>query len=164
MAADQSQSGAVAVGGPGRPASMRSLLRWFVHLGLLATAAGAVLALIYLDHLTVHVAIGLGFVFLVIIHLIQRRKTVSRMISNLGSAQSVVSRSIRLAASDAVLAFLTLNVLVSGLIDWIRGQPIPFPLAPPFNTWHKFSGIVLVGYLIVHVARRWKRIRRSTIR
>jgi hypothetical protein len=67
-------------------------------------------------------------------------------------------------ASDAILTFITINVVVSGILDWGRGEPIRLPLPTPFERWHLTSSAVLVVYLVVHVARRWKRIRRSTIR
>jgi hypothetical protein len=38
------------------------------------------------------------------------------------------------------------------------------PLPQPLQRWHLTSSAVLVVYLIVHVSRRWKRIRRSSIR
>ncbi len=73
-------------------------------------------------------------------------------------------RRIRLTVSDLLLLFITLNVLVSGVLDWNRGAPIQAPLPRPFGRWHLDSGLVLVVYLAVHVWRRRKRLRRSTIR
>ena len=73
-------------------------------------------------------------------------------------------RRIRLTLSDFLLFFITLNVLVSGVLDWNRGGPIQVPLPRPFGRWHLDSGLVLVVYLAVHVWRRRKRLRRSTIR
>jgi hypothetical protein len=67
-------------------------------------------------------------------------------------------------ASDAILAFVTVNVVVSGILDWGRGTPLLLPLPLPFDRWHLTSSALLVVYLVVHVARRWKRLRRSTIR
>jgi hypothetical protein len=83
--------------------------------------------------------------------------------SQLARARSFAERRIRLAASDLILAFLTLNVLVSGVLDWSRGEPIQLPLPRPFDRWHLLSSVVLVIYLVVHVWRRRKRLRRSTI-
>ncbi len=60
-------------------------------------------------------------------------------------------------------AALTLNVLVSGVLDWSRGEPIQLPLPPPFDRWHLLSSVALVTYLVVHVWHRRKRLRRSTI-
>jgi hypothetical protein len=70
-----------------------------------------------------------------------------------------------LLASDAILAFVTVNVVVSGILDWNRGAPLLLPVLPrPFDRWHLLASVVLVVYLVVHVSRRWRRLRRSTIR
>ena len=55
-------------------------------------------------------------------------------------------------------------MLVSGIVDWGRGAPTLLPLPKPFYRWHLDSGLLLVVYLAVHVWRRRKRLRRSTIR
>jgi hypothetical protein len=138
--------------------------RGFVHLGLLLTAAGALgtLTILYIRN-AIHADIGFVFVGLVVVHLVQRRRTVVRMISQLARVRSYAERRLRLAGSDLVLAFITLNVLVSGVLDWNRGQPIQLPLPRPFDRWHFLSGVVLVLYLIFHVWHRRKRLRRSTI-
>jgi hypothetical protein len=135
-----------------------------VHLGLLLTAAGALatLTILYIRN-AIHADIGLAFAGLVVVHLAQRRRTVTRMMSQLVRAKSFAERRIRLVASDLILAFLTLNVLVSGVLDWSRGEPIQLPLPPPFDRWHLLSSVALVIYLVVHVWRRRKRLRRSTI-
>jgi hypothetical protein len=86
------------------------------------------------------------------------------MATQLVRARTFVERRVRLAVSDLVLLFITLNVLVSGLVDWSRGQPTQLPLPIPFDRWHLDSGIVLVVYLTVHVLRRRTRLLRSTIR
>ncbi len=75
-----------------------------------------------------------------------------------------VERELRLLASDAILTVITINVVLSGILDWGRGEPLLLPLPPPFQRWHLTSSAVLVVYLIVHVSRRWNRLRRSTIR
>ena len=76
-----------------------------------------------------------------------------------------VARELRLLASDAILAFITASVVVSGLLDWNRGSPLLLPvLPPPFDRWHLLSSVALIVYLIIHVSRRWRRLRRSTIR
>jgi hypothetical protein len=36
-------------------------------------------------------------------------------------------------------------------------------LPPGLSKWHKLAAVVLVVYLIVHIIRRWKRLRRSHI-
>jgi hypothetical protein len=68
-----------------------------------------------------------------------------------------------------VLALLTLNVLASGTCDSLSGNQVilhPRGIGIPFRDigWHVLSAIVLLVYLCVHVARRWRRIRRSAIR
>lgn len=139
--------------------------RGIVHLGLLLTVAGALgtLTILYIRN-AIHADIGLVFVGLVVVHLLQRRHTVARMVSQLTRVRSFAEWRLRLAGSDLLLAFITLNVLVSGVLDWNRGAPIALPVVPrPFNRWHLLAGVVLVIYLIVHVWRRRTRLRRSTI-
>jgi hypothetical protein len=86
------------------------------------------------------------------------------MATQIVRARTFVERSIRLAVSDLMLLFITLNVLVSGIVDWGRGAPTQLPLPAPFYRWHLDSGIALLIYLAVHVWRRRKRLRRSMIR
>jgi hypothetical protein len=135
-----------------------------VHVGLLLTAAAALgtLTILYIRN-AIHADIGLVFVGLVVVHLLQRRRTVGRMISQLVRARPFAGRGLRPAGSDLLLAFITLNVLVSGVLDWGRGEPIQIPLPRPFDRWHLVSGVALVIYLAVHVWHRRKRLRRSTI-
>lgn len=140
--------------------------RFVVHLGLLATVAVALATLQLLHvHVAYHAVVGLVFGGLVAVHLVQRRHRIARMVSQLIGARPRIERELRLLASDAILALLTVNVVVSGLFDWQRGSQTLLPLLPePFSRWHGISSVVLVVYLIVHVSRRWRRIRRSTIR
>ena len=63
-----------------------------------------------------------------------------------------------------VLLVVSLNVLASGLVDWGRGAPTDLPLPKPFTRWHLDAGLILVVYLALHVLRRRKRLRRSTLR
>lgn len=147
-------------------AAWRTRSRWFVHLGLLAFAAAA-LGTLQLLHIrnAIHADVGLAFAGLVIVHLTQRRHRIARMFARLWGFRRRVARELRLLASDAILAFVTVNVVVSGILDWDRGEPLLLPvLPPPFDRWHLLSSVVLIVYLIVHVSRRWKRLRRSTIR
>jgi hypothetical protein len=139
--------------------------RWMVHLGLLCSAAAA-LGTLQLLHVRVafHADAGLVFVGLVVIHLAQRRRTLARMATQLVWGRPFVERRIRLVASDLLLSLITLNVLVSGVLEWSRGAPMQLPLPAPFYRWHLDSGIALVVYLVVHMWRRRKRLRRSTIR
>lgn len=147
------------------PLGWRSRSRSLVHLGLILSAVAA-LATLQLLHVRVafHTDVGLAFVGLVIVHLAQRRHRVGRMVSQLIGLRPRIGREMRLLASDTVLAFLALNVLISGLLDWGRGSPIGLPFPPPFSRWHLDSGLILVLYLVVHAVRRRKRLRRSTIR
>ncbi len=152
-----------------RPADRRTAWRvrsrWAVHLGLLCSAAAA-LGTLQLLHvrIAIHTVVGLVFVGLVLVHLAQRRRTLARMATQFIRAKTFVERRIRLTVSDVLLLFFTLNVLVSGILDWNRGAPIALPLPRPFTRWHLDSGIILVVYLVVHVWRRRKRLRRSMIR
>jgi hypothetical protein len=173
MSMDSENSGAAQerrVGAPAeRPArsatAWRSRSRWLVHLGLLTSAAAA-LGTLQLLHIrnAIHADVGLVFAGLVVVHLAQRRHRIARMLAQLGRVRPRVERELRLLASDAILAFITLNVVVSGIIDWGRGTPVLLAFPRPFGRWHLLSSVVLVVYLIVHVSRRWRRIRRSTIR
>jgi hypothetical protein len=142
----------------------RARSRWIVHLGLLLTMAGALatLDILYIRN-AIHADIGLAFVGLVIVHLAQRRRTIATVAAQLARARWAAQRAIRLAGSDLLLAFITLNVLVSGVLDWSRGEPIQIPFPRPFDRWHLLSGVALVIYLIVHVWHRRKRLRRSVI-
>ncbi|MGO8863846.1 MAG: hypothetical protein ACLQRH_24230 [Acidimicrobiales bacterium] len=136
-----------------------------MHLGLLAsvTAALGTLQLLHI-HNAIHADVGLVFAGLVVVHLAQRRHRIARMFAQLVRFRPRVEREMRLLASDAILAFITINVVVSGILDWGRGSPIGLPLLMPLSRWHLTSSAVLVVYLGVHVARRWRRLRRSSIR
>ena len=146
--------------------ALRTRSRWLVHLGLLAFAAAA-LGTLQLLHIrnAIHADVGLAFAALVIVHLAQRRRRIGGMFARLWGYRRRVGRELRLLASDVILVFITANVVVSGILDWNRGSPLLLPLlAAPFDRWHLLSSAVLVVYLVIHVTRRWRRIRRSTIR
>jgi hypothetical protein len=152
-----------------RPADRRTAwgarTRFAVHLGLLCPAAAALGTLQVLHvRVAIHTDVGLVFVGLVVVHLAQRRRTLARMATQIVRARTFLERRIRLAASDLLLLFITLNLLVSGIVDWSRGAPTQLPLPKPFYRWHLDSGLVLIVYLAVHVWRRRKRHRQSTIR
>jgi hypothetical protein len=137
-----------------------------VHLGLLVLAAAA-LGTLQLLHIrnAIHADVGLAFAGLVIVHLVQRRHRIAGMFTRLWGFRRRVARELRILASDAILAFVTVNVVVSGILDWNRGAPLLLPVLPlPFDRWHLLSSVVLVVYLVIHVSRRWRRLRRSTIR
>lgn len=148
-----------------RRTTWRARSRGSVHLGLLCSAAAA-LGTLQLLHVRVayHAVVGLAFVGLVAIHLVQRRQTIARMVRQLVQTRTLIERRIRLGLSDILLLFITLNLLVSGIVDWNRGQPTQLPLPLPFDRWHLDSGLGLILYLSVHVWRRRKRLWHSTIR
>jgi heme exporter protein D len=154
---------------PERQAGRRTLWstrsRWAVHLGLLLSGAAALVTL-QLLHVRVafHADVGLVFVGLVGVHLFQRRRTLARLATQLVRSQRLAERQSRLALSDLLLFFLSVNVLLSGILDWGWGALIQLPLPEPFDRWHLDSGIALVVYVAVHVWRRRKRFWRSTIR
>ena len=157
---------AVATERPARPrARWRARSRWLVHLGLLAFAAASLGTLQFL-HIrnAIHADVGLVFAGLVVVHLAQRRHRIARMLAQLTRIRPWVAHELRLLASDAILTFLTINVVLSGILDWGRGAPLLLPVPPPFDRWHLTSSVLLVVYMAVHVGRRWKRLRRSTIR
>jgi hypothetical protein len=170
-AENQAAARARAAGAPaGRRArsrtAWRTRSRWLVHLGLLVFAAAA-LGTLQLLHIrnAIHADVGLAFAGLVIVHLTQRRHRIAGMFARLWGFRRQVARELRLLASDAILAFVAVNVVVSGILDWSRGTPLVVPVLPrPFDRWHLLASVVLVVYLVIHVSRRWRRLRRSTIR
>jgi hypothetical protein len=142
--------------------------RWYVHLTLLVTLAGSLLSLIYLSRsITIHVIIGAAFMVVMLFHLYQRRRTVKSLVKRLVGGRSHAKA--RMAVSDLILELLVLDVLVSGIIDGLQHHATQFPLAstlhlpPGLSQWHKLAAVVLVVYLIVHIIRRRKRLRRSHI-
>jgi hypothetical protein len=76
--------------------------------------------------------VGPAFAGLVVVHLAQRRHRIARMLAKLMRFRPRVKREIRLLASDAILTFVTINVVVSGILDWGRGAPLLVPLPQPF--------------------------------
>ena len=139
-----------------------------VHLALLITFIVALVPLLLLHSNTrvvVHVVIACAFSGLVIVHLVQRRRTLRKLIAQLGRAGSRM-RGRRLAVSDAIFGFLVANVLASGIYDLETGQntQIKVPGVHFFIGWHALSSLLFLGYLIAHVIRRRKRLRRSQIR
>ncbi|HWF15502.1 MAG TPA: hypothetical protein VG244_04920 [Acidimicrobiales bacterium] len=156
---------------PGAAVAQRRRMstRFAVHLLLLASFAASLATVTLITEGWPHLVVGLAFVALVGVHVVQRRHTVARLLGNLGRAGTWLRRRGRLAWSDVVLALLTLNVLVSGTYDLATGTQVilhPRGVGIPFRDigWHVASALVLVVYLFVHVVRRWGRIRRSVIR
>jgi hypothetical protein len=143
--------------------------RFVVHLVLLATFAASLATVTATTEGWPHLVVGSAFVGLVLIHVVQRRHTVARLLGTLGRPLSWFKRRGRLAWSDLVLALLTLNVLASGIYDLATGNQVilhPQSAGIPFRDigWHVSAALLLLAYLCVHVARRWGRIRRSVIR
>lgn len=149
----------------------RTRSRWWVHLALIASVLVALVPLLLFgvnDRVTIHVVIACFFLALVIVHLGQRRHTLARLTRQLATWDSQ-ARQRRLAVSASVLSFLVLNVLASGIWDLASGRSIgiigiPLPGHRLYLAWHRLSGLLLLLYLIVHVIRRRKRLRRSRIR
>jgi hypothetical protein len=157
---------------PTKPNALRSgeRRRWYVHLTLLVSLVGSLLSLIYLSHsITLHVVFGVVFMVMLLFHFFQRRRIIKSLLKRLVGRQSRVRVTTRLAVSDIILELLVLDVLVSGIVDGVHHQATQFPFAsalglpPGLSQWHKLAALVLVGYAIVHVIRRRKRLRRSHI-
>jgi hypothetical protein len=149
-------------------ASRRARSRWAVHLALLITVIVALVPLLLFSvgpRVTVHVVIACVFLGLVIVHLAQRRRTLSRLVAQLARAGSRM-KGRRLAVSDAIFGFLVLNVLASGIYDLVTGRNtrIDVPGIHLYIGWHSLSSVLFLGCLITHVIRRRKRLRRSLIR
>jgi hypothetical protein len=150
-----------------------SMNRWIVHVALIVGFLTAVVSAIelskkYLGHsgVTDHSIIGLVVFALVVVHLIQRRHTLGRLIARFaGHRGSPVTRK-RLAVSDMILWLLALNATISGFADFVIGHTIYLSIPGPafFQKWHEMSALVLIVYVITHVIRRRSRLRTSRIR
>jgi hypothetical protein len=145
--------------------------RWSVHVALLVSLAGSLVSLIYLSHsITSHVIFGVMFIFFMLIHLCQRRRTIASLIKRMAGFLPRTGSTTRLGISDAIFELLALNVLVSGTVEIFNHQATRFPLGatlhlpPGLDQWHKLVAIVFVVYAVVHITRRRKRLRRSHIR
>src|SRR5580698_8049460 len=80
--------------------------RFAVHLALLFSVAASIGTLQLLHvRIAYHTVVGLVFVGLVVVHLVQRRRTVARMAARLIRVRTFVERRIRLAISDLLLLF-----------------------------------------------------------
>src|SRR5438309_1033881 len=92
--------------------------RTAVHVALILT----VIASLFVEPvLFAHIAFGLVFVGLVLVHLVQRRRTVRGLLGRL--PRLTRSRSWRMALADLCLVVLTTAMLVSGVVDWALGHP-----------------------------------------
>jgi hypothetical protein len=146
------------------------LRRWWVHLGLIVSCGLALLILVAHGGLAVHLLAGSFFAGLVAVHLVQRRRTVRTLAVHLTRVVRARTPRGRLAASDAVLAFLAANVVASGIADWIAGRAVMLPVRSltgipmPALNWHTSTSLLLVAYLVGHVVRRRTRLRHSQVR
>lgn len=144
--------------------------RWRVHVGLIVSGAMTLLLLVVGKDVLLHVVVGLIFAGLVGVHVAQRRRTVRNLVGGLAGVVAWRTSRGRRALSDGVLAFLAVNVLVSGVIDWIDGRSVMLPVQTltgipiPALNWHTSTSLALVIYLVVHVVRRRARLRHSRIR
>ena len=97
-------------------ADQREQYRWLGHLGLIVSFLAALATLLVRrSGIIIHVAVGLVFVAFVVVHIAQRRRTTGKLGAQLVHARAWFKPRGRLGLSDAILAFLTLNVLVSGV-------------------------------------------------
>jgi hypothetical protein len=148
-----------------RPSDPLGTRRWQVHLGLIVSFGVALFVVIARDGVGLHIVAGLCFAALVGVHLAQRRRTVHTLAGSLVETPFWRTPRGRMALADSVLAFLAVNVVLSGIVDWASPQPVMvrLPGLTPLN-WHTTTSLLLLVYLIVHVARRLARIRHSHIR
>jgi len=139
--------------------------RWQVHLGLIVSFGVALLFVIVHMSVDVHVLAGACFAVLVGAHLAQRRRTVRTLAGSLVETPFWRTPRGRMALSDGVLAFLAVNVVLSGIVDWASPQPVMVPL-PGLRSlnWHTTTSVLLLAYLVVHITRRRARLRHSRIR
>ncbi len=138
-----------------RDGARRAVLRWLVHLGLIATVT---VSLVFEPLvLMIHITVGLVFVVLVGMHLAQRRRVSASLLSRLARVRALARPAGRLALADALLAVITAGMLISGFWDWFAGHPTRV-------RWHAITGVVLAILLLIHTVRRWSRLRRSRIR
>ncbi len=125
-----------------------------VHVGLIGTAISS---LVFEPMIALHVVLGVIFAMLVGIHLAQRRLVSKRLAVRLLKLRQIWLPAGRLALADGFLFIITSAMLVSGFWD----------LLAPHHTkirWHAITGVVLTIFLVVHTARRWRRLRISQIR
>ena len=133
----------------------KRIARWWVHVGLIATTA---VSMVFEPMvLAIHIGVGLGFAVLVVVHLYQRRRVSNRLIRQLVRVRGLNQPGGRLAAADALLAALTIGMLVSGFWDWSIGHPTRV-------RWHALTGFALLAFLITHTLNRRQRLKFSQVR
>ena len=127
--------------------------RW-VHVGL---ACSAVVSLVWEPVLALHIGAGLALVALGVVHLAQRRRVCSALLSGLVRHRSLRARSGPMAAAYLLLPALTAVMLGSGVWYWLAGHPTR-------SRWHALSGVVLAVDVLVHTLRRRRRLLDSQVR
>jgi hypothetical protein len=140
--------------------------RWIVHLWLIIMFLMALLVLLLHTPILVHIFLGLLFAVLVLTHLRQRRRTVASLWRDVRRVGSWLRPRGRLAWADVLLLLVTLNVIVSGFVDYFSsGHDVMIHLGfiRPIR-WHSISAIVLLILLLFHVIRRARRLRVSDVR
>jgi hypothetical protein len=147
------------------PGNAYAARRWLVHLGLMTSFAVAVVVILARMGVGLHILAGLAFAGLIGTHLVQRRRTVHALTGSLTRPPTWRTRRGHLALADSLLAFLAVNVVLSGVADWASPRPvmIGLPGMAPLN-WHTTTSLLLIVYLPVHVVRRRARLRHSRIR
>jgi hypothetical protein len=136
-------------------AARQALLRWLVHLGLIVTVT---VSLVFEPlMLTIHIAVGLAFAVLTGMHLAQRRRVSASLLARLVRVRALGRPSGRLALADALMAAITVGMLISGWWDWLAGHPTRI-------RWHALTGVALAVLLLIHTVRRRSRLRRSGVR
>lgn len=139
--------------------------RWLVHLSLIVTFLASLAIVAFRFGIGSHEIVGLVFAALILIHLAQRRNRIRSLVAGLASVATWRRRAGRLAWSDLILTFIFVNLIVSGIADYYKGAPgifINIGLIRPIR-WHAISAIALFVYLVVHIVRRAKRLRRSRV-
>jgi len=139
-----------------------------VHLWLiLGFFAALMTSAHFLGHVSIgwHSIIGLAFAALIVVHFIQRRHRVVSLLKQLPRWTSWRRSTGRLAWSDLILTFIFVNLIVSGIVDYLRHQNGVFLNLPFLGSiwWHALPAILLLVYLLVHVIRRAKRLRTSRV-
>jgi len=124
-----------------------------VHLALIVAA---LTSLVFEFVLTVHIVLGLIFIGFVVIHLIQRRRTSSRLARSLWRVRDWSRSPVRLALADLTLTVASVAMLASGFWDWSLGHPTKI-------RWHALTGFGLAAFLLIHSYRRRRRLRVSRV-
>ena len=125
--------------------SWRARSRWLVHLALLVFVAAAfgTLQLLHVRN-AIHADVGLAFAALVIVHLAQRRRRITRMLAQLMRLRPRVERSLRsLGVRCDPLDLHHDQCRRRGILDWGRGAPLILRSPMPFDRWHLTSSAVV---------------------